>query len=558
MPDLLPGLLQCDPSPYLSPNIAAPSDFEPAEAMFVSGAGEVNDRQAAALDLQQNEYTGGHLVTAFGADWYHRVHLIPLHVSLGNLLQGQTRPVLVWNAHLVSRTLQSIDVDGASEGLELSGQDAPPLEFAPLQVRDYSLSITLEGPATIDVRFAFEFEGDETPRLEVTGSRIVMFTYSAQRPLVEVLEFLTDVLQAYSGREQRRMVRARPRNLYRASYLAHGREAARILNTLFGWHGRVFAVPQWQYARDLLADLEVGATSVPTDTAYSDLREGGLVILWRASDDWEVAEILNVDPGRVELARPLEAPHPALETLVLPVHLCVSGDPVNHSRTADGWTTVQVEWRSTETAELAADDGDLTLYKGLPVLDGPNYAADVNAAESIAAEYALLDPGTGTFSIALRREAPALYTAKRWDTEDPAEAWAIRRLLYALRGRQRSFWLPTFRADFSLVETVGASATTLEVESAEYERFVMHEPLTHVAVYLRNGQVFYREIVDVTPAGANELLAIDAAFGQEIAPEDVLRISFLIRSRLDTDAIELVHERQGALAVTVPVVGVLQ
>ena len=515
----------------------------------------------ATLGLPSMPGTGvsGTLAPGFGADWYGRVHLIPTRIALGNLLQGQTRQVEVWNAHFVQRTLNTIDREGAAEGLELSGQADPPLAFGPLLSRVYDLIIGLDGPPTIDARFTFRFQGGEAPGLEVSGSRIVVFAHSAQRPLVEVLEFLTDVLEGYSGREQRIMVRSRPRNLYRASYLAHGREAARLLNTLFGWHWRVFAVPQWQYARELLADLAPGATAIPTDTSYSDLRAGGLVILWRAYDDWEVGEILNVGARQVELVRALEDPHPALGTWVAPVHLSIASDPIDHSRTEDGWTTVQVEWRSTETANLAAPDADLTLYKGLPVLADANFAADVNAAEAVSAGYFLLDPGTGDFEVTVRREAPALQTAKRWDTEDPAEAWAIRRLLYALRGRQRSFWLPTFRADFVLAATVSPSATTLEVEAAEYERFVnLAEPLKNIAVYLRDGTIFYRELLGVGPLGANELLTIDSAFGRTVEPADVLRISFLVRSRLDTDAVEIVHDRAGAFAVTVPVVGVMQ
>ena len=60
-------------------------------------------------------------------DYYHRIHVRPAVVDLGNVISAQHFPVFVFNALFTPVTLQSID--GLAEGLALSGQADPPLDF---------------------------------------------------------------------------------------------------------------------------------------------------------------------------------------------------------------------------------------------------------------------------------------------------------------------------------------------------------------------------------------------------------------------------------------------
>jgi hypothetical protein len=149
---------------------------------------------------------------------------------------------------------------------------------------------------------------------------------------------------------------------------------------------------------------------------------------------------------------------------------------------------------------------------------------------------------------------------KGWAPETAQELWLIRQLLYALRGRQRSFWMPTYREDFVLTDPVGSTSTTLLMEQVGYERYIdTSEPLGDIAIYLLDGSVFFREVTDVQPGvGDTEQFTIDSSLGVAVDPTDILRISYLVRSRLDSDSVSIIHRGLGRAQINVPVVGIIE
>lgn len=501
----------------------------------------------------------GMLARTFDGDWYDRIHIIPLNLDLGNVLQNQIRTVEVWNANFVSRTLNAI-TETDTEGITLTGElGVPPAVYLPLRSKIHTFTITLDGPLAIDASYLFDFDTQDLT-VTITGTRAIVFAMEPQLPVAEVLEWRTDVLESYGGAEQRIMVRHRPRQSFDYSYLLSDRnEVSRALNGLYGRAGGVFAVPVWWDVRNLTSDVSIGATTVLTDTAYADFRNGGFAILWRASDDFEVVEIDTVSPTQFTLTRPTDQAHPAISTVVMPLQRCLLADKTPANRRPNGVTTIEASWQSEEPVDLSATDGELTLYRGLPVLTDLNFVEGDEISESIEAKAVVIDNKTGPAPKSYRRRFPRIISAKTWMPETKVELWTIRKLIYALRGRQRSFWLPTFREDFVLTATVGSSATTLLVEPVDYERFIdTNEPLGDIAIYLTNGSVFYREITDVQPGGGGtEQLSISSALGVTVNPADILRISYLVRSRLDTDAVRITHNGLGRAVVVAPTVGVL-
>lgn len=503
----------------------------------------------------------GYRTATYDGDFYHRIHLTPIKFDLGNVLQAESRTFEVWNAHFSAKTLDGITEDGA-DGLVLSGGPMdPPVVFGPLRSHAYTLTITLDGPLAIEAAYEFDFDGANDVTLVVVGSRAVIFAFEPQLPIGERLEWLTDVQEAYSGAEQRVMVRHKPRQTIEATYLLHEQnEVSRALNTLYGRVGGTIAVPTWWDLRPLLADVAAGGTTVPVDTTHADFRDGGFALLWRSSSDFEVVQIDSVADIELVLVRPLEGDHAAVSTVVVPLQRCLAPDPLPTKRRGVGVTTLEIAWASIEPVDLTLPDEDLTIYRGLPVLDDINFMDGTELSEPIQSGALLVDNETGPGARSFRRRRmPRIVTMKGWAPETPAEVGTLRRLLHALRGRQRSFWLPTFRNDFQLTTAIGSTDVALFVMGAEYQRFIDRaSPLGDIAIYLRDGTVFYREIVDVMPGTGAEQLVIDSALGTAVQPEDVARISYLMRARLDSDVVAIQHLGLGRAQAFVPVVGVEQ
>jgi len=505
---------------------------------------------------------------AFVDDFYERVHVVPNRIDLGNLINPQTRNIEVWNAFIgSSKTLTQILTTNAS-GTTLTPPTGgtPPATFASLQSRIYTLSVALDGPPNVNALYTFDFSPSGTPALTVVGSRISLFAWSAQKPLVERVAWMTDILEARGGLEQRIAVREAPRQSFTARYLAQGLSQATMEALLFEWLGRVFAVPAWEDRRYLVADAAIGATVLKVDeTTYADFRAGGLVSLWHAYDDFEMAEIQSIGTGTLTLARPLEKAHAAGVTVVVPARLAQARDGVEQKRHPSNVVETVVQWQAAEFKDFAVDDATLTadgvqFYRSAPVLMEPNIL-NGEIDQRVIKKVRTIDADTGIFRVVLPRAVPELGSVRGWAVESPA-AWArLRRFIHSMRGRQRAFWAPTWQYDITLQVAATNGSTSLQIENIGYTRFVQQRvPRADIMIRLKTGTTLFRRIDTSAeaPDGSYETLTIDSAVPQTIDPTDVDRISFLEMVRFNADEIEFTHLGQARVEVVVPVAGVRQ
>ena len=121
------------------------------------------------------------ILRSYQDDFYHRIHLVPRRIDLGNVAASQIVELEMWNAHFVSRTATAIT--GEETGLDLTGQPDPPLVFAPLESKIYDISVAEAGPSSIDVLLVWTFDNGELPELPVTGTRVSIIPFAALRDI---------------------------------------------------------------------------------------------------------------------------------------------------------------------------------------------------------------------------------------------------------------------------------------------------------------------------------------------------------------------------------------
>lgn len=174
--------------------------------------------------------TAGQRVETFGGQLFEKVIVIPRVKALGFVITATQFAVEVWNAFRdTDQTLQSITITGPG-GLTIADPYGEPLIFAALDSYTYQATVPGAGDVTInqDVVFAF-LSGVAGADMRVSGSRITLFSVAPDwnEGMEESLEYLTDVLRAYSDNEQRRGLRQLPRRAmrYRALTL-NARDAA--------------------------------------------------------------------------------------------------------------------------------------------------------------------------------------------------------------------------------------------------------------------------------------------------------------------------------------------
>ncbi len=512
--------------------------------------------------------TTGFICPGYEAALYERIHLIPRDVDLGNVLTQQIFNVEVWNAFIGPQTLDSIV--GGQTGVSVDSPvppGNPPAVFPGRSSFLYQVTVNESGPASIDAEFTFDFT-IESPLLSIVGTRIVAILFEPQKEIVEALDFKTDVLEAYSGKETRIRTRLRPRQLMDMEYLLIDPiERQSFRNHIIGHPGKSFAVPVWFFHRPLLQDVAQGASTIFVDTTSADFRDStadiqSLVILYRSSSDFEIVQVAvgGLAAGQITLELPTQQAHNAINTSVVPLQVMLPKDPINWAETGEGVLRAKIKWLSEDVTDLAADDGDLTLFNGIPVLTGFNYI-DTSLDESVTSGYELFDNQTGVFVALQRRDTVQLQTVKGFETQTAEDSWDLRKLLYALRGKQRSFYLPSWRSDFTAVSTIGSGDGVITVANADHSRFFDGaEPFAAIMVLLRDGTQFFRNITDIVsgPGPDQEQISIDTSLGQTVTVAEIRHISYLMKSRLGSDRIKFKHLTSGVVSVRTPVIGVVQ
>lgn len=374
---------------------------------------------------------------------------------------------------------------------------------------------------------------------------VFSFRPNWREPISERLAFLTDVLAASEGAEQRRSLRPTPRRTFEADFLLTGPERAfwdLFINALGG--GEVVAPLYWEVVTLSSALTATVSDRIDFDTSYREweYHEGRLAILTgKTAMDYEVVEIASVDAGGVDLAAPVTRPWPR-GTKLLPLRRAVLdqvGD-LDHRTAGTAVVTAQLRVIGPNPWTPAADVSP--MYLTLPVfLSEPNWVEDLTT--SMNREIALLDTEIGlTYQVDTLGRA-LLGQAHRWFLTGRQRLAEFRDLIYRHRGRAGAFWLPTFKADLRLVNSPGSGATQIEVENVGY--LYTGGPTSgreYIAIKHAGGTIL-RKVLSVVPGStaATEKLNLDAALGLALSPGLVHRISFADVARFDTDDFEITH-----------------
>ena len=473
-------------------------------------------------------------------DYYNRIHISPSLLAMGNVASEQVSTFNVWNAYLVKQSLQSIS--GIPEGINLSGQPKPILDFAALQERTYTVSVLPDGPATIEANINFQFVS-ETVTLTITGTRIIAFSWLIDwsTPVLEHISFLTDILQSTTGHEQRRALRVAPRLSFEADLLIYGAERQYFDLALTGWGARTFAMPLWPQQQWLKTAHAIGATTISCDTTLHNFRAKRLAVLRGATAfDNETVEIKEVLADRLILARPLQKAWPRGSNLAPAVTAQLNEPPQIIKRT-DTMIRTHVTLNVTEPVDHA-ENLPTTLYRNYPVFDEqPNESEDLtHSHERLLAK---LDNTLGLrLKTDLAKSAFGLYQFN-WLTENRTQQNKMRSLFYALRGAQKAVWIPTHSNDLTVTQLITASSNTISIQWCGYSRFALNQlGRQDIRVQLRDGTVLYRRITAAAEINTStERLELDQAFNALINIKDIVRISFMSLCRLSSDNITIEH-----------------
>lgn len=380
-----------------------------------------------------------------------------------------------------------------------------------------------------------------------------LWPFPAAQEITEVLEWRTDILQARAG-EQRIALRPRPREIVTFRHRLDALGMARAADLARAGFAEDWRVPLWHMALQPDDDLSQAATEILLDTGVSDFRAGGEAAIAVDGGDAVPVAIAGVQSDRLVLAEPLQAsalgmvvgPVTARRITVAPIRTGVLTMAVEITRRRQGDGTVTATFLLRDAPDLAAPS--LPTYLGRPVQTDPSLVRrPLTASLRRAVEY--VDNGFGPLKVEPLRDTFERSETITLKAHAPTTRHSLRRWLCSLRGRQASFWLPTWGCELQLRSPMTSGSVLMRVAPvAAIEAYVGRRIILEMPSTLR-----FRTITAASAEGGDHRLTISSDLGEPMPLGT--KVHFLTAVRADADRAELTH-RAGASEVTLPVVEV--
>jgi hypothetical protein len=360
--------------------------------------------------------------------------------------------------------------------------------------------------------------------------------------MAESLEWLTDIIEAHDGTEQRIRVRQEPRQIFEASVLLNDQtELSKLRVAIAAWQHREWGWPCWHEGVTLGESLGSGAWEIPIDTTCGDFRPGGYAIIHVDPTHYEVVQIDYVDEFALGLYDATTMEHPA-GAAVMPLRMARMAAQASRDDHTVPASRYGVIMQVTDNIELTTEPA-IMQYLGYDVLSDPLLMPGETMPRQFDRPIDVLDPGPGAWATESRTDYPRITTDHRWALQTPAQAWAFRRWLHRRAGMCNPVWIPSRTHDLALAAQPDPMGTVLVIHDVNYRNVGLGVPgMTHIAVFFTSGAIICRRITDAEIGeGGTEVLTMDDCLGD--AP--VACVSFLNLHRFHADRITLTWNRGG-------------
>lgn len=473
---------------------------------------------------------------------YFKIWSIPRVLRLQNPGLNIPIPFTLWNAFSAENTLNSIGGSGQT-GLTLDL--IAPSVFFPVEERE--VNVTIGNTAPVNINAVYEFNFALAQGLFDFSAVVAQFLAEIpQVPVRESWEWLTDILRADDGTEQRVALRTQPRmRLDTTVAIDSNDDRQQHYNLIYQSIGRTVAIPYFQYGTPLTADSAASSSELFFDVDKTDVRDGELVLVLDRKDG--TGTLVRLDALTFTGAT-LEAPLTEAVTagdVLYPAFMSAIRD--NSSLSMGQQTgSVQLSALSSEPRSSTARPGSgaaLVMFDGLPVLEESPLARNPGE-ESFRINYETIDSDSGLFDLKVDWEHAFVsgrrqFNIPRKGVSPVLDYWRL--FLDTIRGQQKPFLMPTLRADLFLVGQGQPSASQLLVEGSDYQtRYFEYDTYKRLRLVNGIGAIHYTRATGVTADGDNTQISIDPPVPSE--PEwTSFRIEFLNRVRLANDTAEFAH-----------------
>lgn len=362
-------------------------------------------------------------------------------------------------------------------------------------------------------------------------------------PVLERMEWNTDVLTSESGAEQRRKLRHSPRYSVEAAFLAHGNKRALVDNYITGVGMSNGLVPLWWDKAGVTSKAVAGSVDLFADIANRSFNVNDVVIIRHYLGnvfDYELNIVAEVKAGQLVLAYGLQKDTVAGDSIT-PVRVARLLDMPNGTNLTDEVRQYSLRFSCNSPETHAAAWTNLPIYSrtNLPILTWtPNYRDTMSLGferqnymwdNEIGTVYNR-DPGGQAFT-------NLQYT---YHVHGRQQMKQFKDVLYALSGRWKEIHVLSGQNDVALSRDIDAAQGALVAHRSGYQQYgtVNQNVRRDILIELYDGRQLPNTIISSRVIGDEEWLFLSETV-VAIPKEQVRRISYMSRARLDIDGIEI-------------------
>ena len=543
------------------PEFLGPPDW--AGVVTAAGGGGARVTPVAYPGADDSDAAG------LGEFYYEKIHILPkTKIEFGNIITQVEEEYEIYSAFRHQSVTESSITNNALPGTELPNNTPPIVVPRQTSILDptttgqtsgalgtivkLKVRATADGLPSFDTNIVFNFSPGNDPQLLVSGSRIVLLPQEFESPTKEVLAFLTDIIEALDGKEQRLALRSNPRQMFDITYLLDTNDRQRMQAMLMDWMDNSFGFPLWHEKLKLTAAHTAATSTYSVSRADDvDMRVGGLAAVITDANTFDVINVSAATDTLITAGDPSVNAYP-IGTPLMPVRVVVIRRAVTGKRYLNNLEEFRISFEVTDndTGVLTGTTtpGFWSIYNGRVLFDDCNVVSGGTMSQRFTRLVHRIDNATGIISQSSSWDKYKRSHKKGFVAHNRAENIELRRVLIALRGRQKSFYIPTFIEDVDVVAQLGVGTSTMDIESIDYVRFIKdRDPKMIMRLTFNNGDPQLIRVVQssVTVSGTVERLTLDTTWPSTVPINEITRVEFFELVRFDTDNFNIFYPRIG-------------
>lgn len=486
------------------------------------------------------------IARSFGSFFFDNVFISPARIDAGVVVPGEEFNFELWHSFTSPKQLTGLTQTGAF-GIELEGVTSG--SMASFESFDYKISLN-QANGLVDYRAAFDFgSGTEYSFILTASIALVMperIDWSTQPEMS--IQYLTEIIEAFDGTEQRIALRDTPRCSLSYLYSMTDEQQYQFDNKL-ATSSTSMLVPLWPLQCRLSRGIAVGDARISLADVSAHLA-GSENLLVSEHDRHEILPVESVDGLTVTLTS-LAKNDFSESAIVVPLRIAHPSDESNSTSLL----------RNFDQHSITFDLDETQIRKPVPVYDFEHFNARPifpfrpDRSKDVTTQYnrlrETLDPLIGARSIFDRAKGTVKILGQTFTFFSEAERQRFEDFAEIMNGAQGEFYIEGPGQAFELSEDIVGTTYKFKTKSSGYTNFAnSHSLAANIAIKLYNGTTIYRTILNATsnPDGTEIITAKESTNNLKIS--DIETIVPLYLARFDSDEFRYIFDTNEVSTIT--------